>query len=85
MRVEEIKRRIAALSPAEQTEVTAFLSHLRRARDDYEYRQLAARLVDPERLERLTVEDFEQRSTASKPLESLPRYASPTSLLLRPI
>jgi hypothetical protein len=59
--VEEIKHRIASLSPTEQSEVSAFLFHLRHAADpDYQER-VNSRLADSEESHWLTPEEFEQR------------------------
>jgi hypothetical protein len=59
--VEEIKQRIVALSSDEQTELSAFLFHLRR-RSDPEYRQIVeARLADRDPSHWLTIEEFEGR------------------------
>lgn len=61
MSVEEIKSRIASLSPAERDEVSAFLFHLRHA-DDPDYQQLIeTRLSDKDSTHWLTPEEFERR------------------------
>ena len=61
MSVEEIKRSIASLSPIEQSELSAFLFHLRHASDpDYQER-VNSRLSDREPAHWLTPEEFERR------------------------
>jgi hypothetical protein len=61
MSVEEIKHRLASLSPSEQSEVTAFLFHLRH-KDDPEYQErIEARLADKDPTHWLTPEEFERR------------------------
>jgi len=60
MSVEEIKRSIASLSPQEQSEVSAFLFHLRH-RSDPEYQErVNERLADRNPANWLTPEQFEQ-------------------------
>lgn len=61
MSVEEIKRSIAALSPAEQGEVTAFLFHLRHAGDAEYQEEVAARMADRDASHWVTPEEFERR------------------------
>ena len=61
MNVEEIKQGIASLSPKEQSEVTAFLFHLRHVSDpDYQQR-VNSRLTDSDRTHWLTPEEFERQ------------------------
>ena len=61
MNVDEIKHGIAALSPSEQSEVTAFLFHLRHASDpDYQER-VASRLSDTDSSHWVTPEEFERQ------------------------
>lgn len=61
MSVEEIKHRLAALSPTEQGEVSAFLFHLRRAADsDYQDR-VTSRLADRDPAHWLTPEEFDRQ------------------------
>jgi hypothetical protein len=61
MSVEDLKQTIASLSPAEQSEVSAFLFHLRHASDpDYQER-VASRLSDRDTAHWLTLEEFERR------------------------
>ena len=61
MSVEEIKHRIAALSPTEQSEVPAFLFHLRHAADpDYQER-VNSRISDSAAAHWLTPEEFERQ------------------------
>jgi hypothetical protein len=61
MSVEDIKQSIASLSPTEQSEVSAFLFHLRHASDpDYQER-VKSRLSDREPAHWLTPEEFERR------------------------
>lgn len=59
--VEEIKRSIASLSPAEQQELTAFLFHLRHANDAAYQQQIESRLSDRDPSHWLTPEEFENR------------------------
>ena len=61
MSVEEIKQGIAALSPAEQSEVTAFLFRLRHAADPEYQERVNSRLSDREASHWLTPEEFERR------------------------
>lgn len=61
MSVEEIKQGIAALSPKEQTEVTAFLFHLRHVGESEYQEQVTARLSDRDATHWLTPEEFERR------------------------
>ena len=61
MNVEQIKQGIASLSAGEQSEVTAFLFHLRHA-SDLDYQQhVASRLSDRNEDHWLTPEEFERR------------------------
>ena len=61
MSVEEIKSRIASLSPSEQGEVSAFLFHLRHASDpDYQER-VESRLRDTDPAHWLTPDEFERQ------------------------
>jgi hypothetical protein len=61
MSVEDIKQSIASLSPTEQSEVSAFLFHLRHAADpDYQER-VNSRLSDRDTAHWLTPEEFERR------------------------
>lgn len=61
MSVEQIKQSIAALSAAEQSEVSAFLFHLRHASDPEYQEGVAARLSDRDPSHWLTPEDFERQ------------------------
>ncbi len=61
MRVEEIKTTIASLAPSQQTEISAFLFHLRHAADPDDQAQVAERLADKAPANWLTLEEFEQR------------------------
>ena len=61
MSVEDIKRSIATLSPAEQGEVTAFLFHLRHASDSEYQERVCSRLTDRDPAHWLTPEEFERR------------------------
>ncbi len=61
MSVEDIKRSIATLSPAEQGEVTAFLFHLRHASDSEYQERVSLRLTDRDPAHWLTPEEFERR------------------------
>lgn len=62
MSVEDIKKSIASLAPSEQSEVSAFLFHLRHAADpDYQER-VAARWSDRDRAHWLTPEESCARS-----------------------
>jgi hypothetical protein len=61
MSVEEIKQTIAALSLAEQREISAFLFHLRHKADGEYQEQVDARLSDRDPSHWLTLDDFEKR------------------------
>ena len=61
MNVEEIKQGIASLSPTEQSEVTAFLFHLRHVADPEYQQRVSARLTDADRTHWLTPEEFERQ------------------------
>jgi hypothetical protein len=61
MSVEEIKHSLATLSPKEQSEVSAFLFHLRHTADpDYQER-VSSRLSDRDSAHWLTPEEFERK------------------------
>ncbi len=61
MSVEDIKHGIKSLSPVEQSEVSAFLFHLRHAADpDYQER-VSSRLSDRDAAHWLTPEEFERQ------------------------
>ena len=61
MSVEDIKQSIVALSPREQSEISAFLFHLRHASDpDYQER-VDSRLADGDPTHWLTPEEFERQ------------------------
>ena len=61
MSVEQIKSTLAALSPAEQGEVSAFLFHLRHASDPEYQERVASRLSDADPSHWMTPEDFERQ------------------------
>lgn len=61
MSIEEIKRSIATLSPDQQSEVSAFLFHLRHASDAAYHERVNSRLSDTEREHWLTPEEFERK------------------------
>jgi hypothetical protein len=61
MNLEEIKSGIAALSPTEQSEVSAFLFHLRHAADSDYQQRVDSRLSDRDPAHWLTPEDFERQ------------------------
>ena len=61
MSVEEIKHRIAALSPVEQSEVSAFLFHLRHSSDPEYQEGVESRLSDGDAAHWLTPEEFERQ------------------------
>ena len=61
MSVEEIKHSITALSPTEQSEVSAFLFHLRHAADAAYQERIKSRLSDRDPTHWLTPEEFERR------------------------
>ena len=61
MSVEEIKKGLIALSEAEQSEVTAFLFHLRHSRDPDYQDVVSARLSDSDSSHWVTPEEFEKR------------------------
>lgn len=61
MSVDQIKSGLASLSPAEQSEISAYLFHLRRASDP-EYQELIrSRMADKDPTHWLTLDEFEQR------------------------
>jgi len=64
MSVEELKKTVATLSPAEQNELTAFLFHLRHRGDVAYQAKLKARVDDKEPSHWLTPEEFEKRLDA---------------------
>lgn len=64
MRLEDLKRELVSLSPAEQREVTAFLFHLRRSTDAAEQATIERRLSDRDPAHWLTPEEFERRLDA---------------------
>jgi len=59
--VEQIKNGIAALSPAEQSEISAFLFHLRHTSDPEYQRRVEERLNDANPLHWVSPEEFERR------------------------
>jgi hypothetical protein len=61
MSVEQIKKSLAALSPTEQSEVSAFLFHLRHATDPEYQERVASRLSDRDPSHWLTPEAFERQ------------------------
>ncbi len=61
MSVEELKKALTSLSSAEQSEVTAFLFHLRHRGDAAYQSELAARINDKDPEHWLTPEEFEKR------------------------
>jgi hypothetical protein len=61
MSVEEIKLSIAALSPREQREVSAFLFHLRHVSDEGYQTRIGSRLADRDPANWVTPEEFERR------------------------
>lgn len=61
MTVQEIKSRLTLLSPSEQTEISAFLYHLRHAADPEYQRGIDARLSDDNAAHWLKPEDFERQ------------------------
>ena len=61
MSVEEIKSRIASLSPNEQGEVSAFLFHLRHASDPEYQQRVDSRLSDTDPAHWVTPEEFEKK------------------------
>jgi hypothetical protein len=61
MSVEEIKHRIASLSPAKQSEISAFLFHLRHFGDSEYQQTVNARMCDRKSTHWLTPEEFERR------------------------
>jgi hypothetical protein len=61
MSEEEIKKGLIALSEAEQSEVTAFLFHLRHSRDPDYQDIVSARLSDSDSSHWVTPEEFEKR------------------------
>jgi hypothetical protein len=61
MSVEEIKKGLIALSEAEQSEVTAFLFHLRHSHDPDYQDVVSARLSDSNSSHWVTSEEFEKQ------------------------
>lgn len=61
MSIEDLKRELVSLSPAEQSEVTAFLFHLRHAADPAYQAAVERRLSDRDASHWLTPEEFERR------------------------
>ena len=61
MSVEQIKNSIASLSPTEQSEVSAFLFHLRHTSDPEYHSRVEARLSDKDPTHWLSPEEFERR------------------------
>jgi hypothetical protein len=61
MSVEEIKKGLITLSEAEQSEVTAFLFHLRHSRDPDYQDVVSARLSDSDSSNWVTPEEFEKQ------------------------
>ncbi len=61
MSVEELKTTIASLAPSQQTEISAFLFHLRHASDPEYQTRVENRLADKTPANWLTLEEFEQR------------------------
>jgi hypothetical protein len=61
MTVEQIKSSIASLSPAQQSEVSAFLFHLRHTADPEYQNQIDSRFSDSNPAHWLTPEEFERR------------------------
>ncbi|HEV7401793.1 MAG TPA: hypothetical protein VGO11_02660 [Chthoniobacteraceae bacterium] len=61
MSVEEIKQRIVSLSSEEQSELSAFLFHLRHRSDPERLRVAEERLADRDPSHWLTIEEFERR------------------------
>ena len=61
MSIEELKTTIATLTPSQQTEVSAFLFHLRHATDPEYQSRVEERLADKTPKNWLTLEEFEQR------------------------
>ena len=62
MSVEEIKKGLIALSEAEQSEVTAFLFHLRHSHDPDYQDVVSTRLSDSNSSHWVTPEEFEKQS-----------------------
>jgi len=61
MSVEEIKKGLVSLSETEQTEVTAFLFHLRHAHDSVYQSAISDRLSDRDSSHWLTPSEFEKQ------------------------
>lgn len=61
MSIEEIKSGIAALSPEQRTEVSAFLFQLQLTSDPDYRERVESRLADKDPAHWLTLEEFEQR------------------------
>ena len=61
MSVEELKKAVTTLSPEEQTELSAFLFHLRHRSDPAYQGALESRLADKDPAHWLKPEEFEAR------------------------
>ena len=61
MSVEELKQRIVSLTGEEQSELSAFLQHLRHRSDPEHRRLVEQRLADRDPSHWLTIEEFERR------------------------
>ncbi len=61
MSVEDLKKELASLSQSEQSEVTAFLFHLRHTNDPHFQDAVSHRLADPDRTHWLTPAEFEEQ------------------------
>ena len=61
MSVQDIKKELATLSPAEQREVTAYLFRLRHVSDPDHHATVQRRMDDKDANHWLTVDEFENR------------------------
>lgn len=61
MSVEELKKAVTTLTPAEQTELSAFLFHLRHRSDASYQDAVTSRLADRDPLHWLPPDEFETR------------------------
>ena len=61
MSVEDLKRALTTLSPSEQSEVSAFLFHLRHRADAAYQKTVEGRTIDKDSSHWLTPEEFEKR------------------------
>lgn len=61
MSVDQIKSGLASLSPEEQSEISAYLSHLRRVSNPAYQERIRSRMADQDPANWLTPDEFEKR------------------------